>query len=644
MRLLEWLLLADIPEREIRPDTRAAFAAGQIAALAPLLIQEEDGLIDAARSLAALEAQAPKPERSTREELENHKASVEEQTRRVEKLRADHEKGEERHLRHCFGLLLQAFREYPGKARLFYRIHEYCRVTGFKGLAEIADWINEERVRGHGVWADYYAGLSLQILARGVLFAARALSAEDALRSDKEAALRHPGDVGDIDARAFLVTRDSEAWFHAAGRKEFGVALLSVVEVLRQTAAYNGLAARLEGLAGKCLSVSFGGPAEAWESETARRLGVWAHLAESVLSVDGKPSPAWLRFEPLFSFSNVSDVRAARRYPEFLSDSGWDQLLHSEEPLPETDSGWLREAMEGNRRRVESAGISRRLAFARAARSLEVPSKGWMTLAEWTRQVSRECSPFDPRRSEWTALEIVRQIVSPIVDFDGDQSVLDRLHPDNVLVPESWKLEFACQRDRAGVSWETWRHFTQAAQNGPIKLRDTATSVLDYRYFADKQTGRPLNDRERRLVSVGRLLLGLLRLNHDAPRIWNIRGNEQIFMLPRTRWFQALAISSPTLLLMEGCLGGRSAETRAIALNPGLFGWKDGLEANDAEFDPPLLRDVNELLGAIERAQNVLKHNQLAIIMNQPRQLIPFRLSDFAIGPDGQGEEEGLGE
>lgn len=34
LQQLEWLLLADIPEREIRPDTRAAFAAGQIAALA----------------------------------------------------------------------------------------------------------------------------------------------------------------------------------------------------------------------------------------------------------------------------------------------------------------------------------------------------------------------------------------------------------------------------------------------------------------------------------------------------------------------------------------------------------------------------------------------------------------------------------
>ena len=234
-------------------------------------------------------------------------------------------------------------------------------------------------------------------------------------------------------------------------------------------------------------------------------------------------------------------------------------------------------------------------------------------------------------------------MVWPVLDIDLGQSTLDHLHPINVLVPELWKTEFECSPNLAGVSWESWRRFAQA-ENRRIRLRDPATSVLDYRYFADTQVGRRLNDWERRLVGLGRLLLGLLRLNHEPPRIWNIRGNEQIFMLPRTHWFQALAISSPTLLLLEGCLSRRSAETRAIAANPGLFGWKHGLEANDAEFDPPLLRDENELLGTIERAQSVLQDNQLAVVMNQPRQVIPFRLSDFATGPDGLEEEEGLGE
>ena len=645
LKLLEWLLLANIPEREIRPDTRAAFAAGRIAALAPVLVQEAHGLVDAARSLEILKTKAPKPESATKREIEEHKAAVKELKNHVAMLQKEHRRGEERHLHHCFQLLLQAFREFPGKPRLFYRVHEYCRVTGFKGLHEIENWIKEVRERGYDVWANYYAGLSLHILARGALLAVRAWQAEDALRSDKEAALRHLEDVGDIDAETFLVPRENEAWFHAVSRKEFGVALLSVAEVVRQTVEDTLLSTRLDDLASQCVRVSFDDPAEAWEHVTNRRPGVWAHLAESVLSVDDRPSPTWKRFEPLFLFSHVAEIRAARRYPELISDEGWYQLLHSRKPMPTTDSGWLRDAMDGNNERVEAAGSSRKLAFRRAASSLLAPTQGWITLTEWTRLISREFSPFDPRRSEWTALEVVRQLVSPIVDEIGvQQEHLDRLHPNNVLVPEDWKTKFPYRSDRASVSWETWRNFAQSAQTKSVKLRDSKTSVLDYRYFAKTQGERHLNEWERRLIGVGRLLLGLLRFNHDVPRMWNIRGNEQIFVLPRTHWFQSITISSPTLLLMEGCLSARSAETRLMALTPGLFGWQDGLESNDTKFDPPLLIGPNELLGAITSAQAILKNNQLAVSMNQPRQLIPFRLSDFAVGSSGDREMDGHGE
>ena len=380
-----------------------------------------------------------------------------------------------------------------------------------------------------------------------------------------------------------MVPQENEAWFHGVGRKEFGVASLLVAEIVLQTTGYKHLAERLEALSGQCLSVSFDGPERTWEQATARCPGVWAHLAESILSVDGDPSPVWKRFTALFSFSHVAEIRAVRRYPEHLSDAGWEQILQSG-PIPETDSGWLHDAMAGDDGRIETARSSSRSALKRAARSLTPLSMGWLTLANWTRLVSQELSPFDPRRGEWTGLEIVRQIVAPIVDdLNADQARLDRLHPNNVLVPESWTTKFPCQPHVAGVTWDSWRQF---ADSETIKLRPSATSVMDYRYFTETQGGRQLNEWERRLVGVGRLLLGVLRLNHDALRIWNIRGNERIFPLPRRRWFQSLAVSSQTLLLLDGCLSGRSAETRIIALNPELFGWNSGVQANDTEFDP----------------------------------------------------------
>ena len=149
---------------------------------------------------------------------------------------------------------------------------------------------------------------------------------------------------------------------------------------------------------------------------------------------------------------------------------------------------------------------------------------------------------------------------------------------------------------------------------------------------------------ERRLTSIGRLLLGLLRYDHSAPTIWNIRGNEHIHNLPLAEYFGYLAISSKTLLLLDGCLSGRSAETRTIKIQPELFGWIEGLEINDLRFDPVTLENPNELIEAIEEAQKNLVENQLSVSMNQPRQLIPFSLSDFSTGADDIIESESDGE
>ena len=102
--------------------------------------------------------------------------------------------------------------------------------------------------------------------------------------------------------------------------------------------------------------------------------------------------------------------------------------------------------------------------------------------------------------------------------------------------------------------------------------------------------------------------------------------------------FQSLAISPATLQILEGCLGGRSAENREISREPDLFGWSKDKTINDDEFDPPELPTLNVLLAEIVKAQTIFKHNQLAVSMNRPRQLIPFRLKDFATGPNGEPE------
>ena len=60
--------------------------------------------------------------------------------------------------------------------------------------------------------------------------------------------------------------------------------------------------------------------------------------------------------------------------------------------------------------------------------------------------------------------------------------------------------------------------------------------------------------------------------------------------------------------------------------------WNEiGKLPNDIEFDPPNIMRPSDLIEHIERAQNDLVRNQIAVTENQPRQLIPFNLADFSI-------------
>lgn len=646
LKMLEWLLLADIPEREIRPDTRAAFAAGQIASLVPVLIQEADGLVEAAREVATHEGRRPDAKRATENDLLHFDERLTELKKKLRTCIEQNDEAELALLNRCFALLLQSLREHPGKARLFYRIHQYCQVTGHRGLGAISEWLKETRGGGQDVWADYYIALSLQIMASGILMTVRRLTAPDALQSDIKAAASHLEDIAELDTAVFRVSAERETWYHASGRREFGVALIQAAETLVLRPRYSDLARRLAARSQTYVSVSPGAPADIWLNETGWTSGVWAHLAEGSLGNESGPSAAWSTFAPHFAFDQRPDQQAARRYPERLPEAGWIQLLATSAPLPENDSAWLREVIGTNEGRRSAAQATGKIAFTRAARSLESAPKNWMTIGEWTESV-HACNPFDPRRSEWTALEIAAQLLEEATSTGGNEAILDRLHPNNVLLPRKWITDFPCYRDRTELSWEAWRRFTQgngsANDRFHARLRDARSSLADYRYAIKNKAGIQEPDAERRLASVGRLLLGLLRNNHSAPRIWNLRGNELIFRLPRARWFETLAISSPTTLILEACLGARPAETRAITREPGLFGWQNGVEPNDATFDPPLFYGSTDLLEGIRKAQKTLEDNQLAVARNQPRQLIPFRLADFAAGVESASATSGEG-
>lgn len=218
------------------------------------------------------------------------------------------------------------------------------------------------------------------------------------------------------------------------------------------------------------------------------------------------------------------------------------------------------------------------------------------------------------------------------------------MHPSNVLLPRSWLEESSEFSSGESLNWFEWISFTRSGHAGKAEFRISPRSILDYRFVSlHKQgicSGMHVNDWERRLATIGFILLGLVRKSFETPRIWNIRGHEKIHRVPRTQWYEVLKISSQGLLLIESCLSTRCAETRTMSRTPTLFGIGQDKTVNDTNYDPPLLESLDQLYKEIEKVQRVLTENQLSVSLNQPRQLIPFKLRDFSVGTGQEDDSD----
>jgi hypothetical protein len=464
----------------------------------------------------------------------------------------------------------------------------------------------------------------------------RVYTAPSSLRSDQEAVSNHLDDISSIDQNAFNIGEKNESWFHKAARHEYAVSATIAGEYLKQHGLQN-LSSKFEKVAKFHGAPTLKDNSSIWHEKTGYSSGNWAYLTERCLRADSSPTLLWEVFGRGFDYAKVSDQRAIRLYPEILPKKAWEYFVTAKQPARDDDSGWIYDILKNQPEWLKGAKKVRKIAVMRAVRVLTAePKAQYISITDWTMRINGDgCSPFDPRRSEWTALEIIRQIVEPKQEL-GVSVPLERTHPQNILIPREWA---EVENNGLYLSWEKWRsHIEKAPQ---IKFTEPEHSLSDYRYHSyNNYIGDDWLKRENQFAAIGRLLLELLSGNHAAPVEWNIRGNERVIDIPRARIFRSLAISSPTLLLIEGCIDPRSAESRLIARQPDLFGLPDGETPNDVRYDPPLLKDVDGLIAAIRNAQEILSENQLAVSMHQPRQLIPFRIHDFAASAGGEAEED----
>ena len=631
---LEWLLLADMPDREIRSDTRAAFAAGRITTLVPIAFGPSNELLRAWRNVARLEQKLSKAAtEDQRSELELAKGVV-------THFRNDEVSSYRRRIHHYFKLVFQAFTDHPDKPRLFIRVLDYCRAVGHNGTDEVLEWILTRETTSDCLLADYLKPLAMQTIARHVVTAAFDFTNPKLLNRRRSAARRYLRSIvrpklSDAIIQLFNEGRREDI-ASVASRDCFLAAISFSLSCAakdgRETPLHNGLVRLAEALSAPALA----GSSTSWVKTVNAPIGVWTHWLDSLLRQDVvEPGVAWKATSPSLDLAEKLDWLNLRKGPQYLTKEQAVELTKAKlRHFVSSDAGWLLDQQASanpiDLSRVRQPVASRlKLHLAAATKQRErITAQAWV---QWLRKEGLLRS-HDPRASEWTALEILGQLLDRIKAFpDGiDLAALDDLHPTNILLPASW-LSNPPDEQRAYDRW-TWESWRGTARSNLPNIMLLHPSIEDYRRSPTHAVN--VNDPRdlwiSRLRGCGLLLLGLIRKDFRLPSSWNVRGLERDTASFVRSTLQEIPVSSHTHAIVEATLLPRNVETAAIRVNPwAFFGSKPVMTINDTKTDPPLLPDLESLRSAVVDAQNTLEAGQISVLDHTPRQLIPMNVTQL---------------
>jgi hypothetical protein len=230
------------------------------------------------------------------------------------------------------------------------------------------------------------------------------------------------------------------------------------------------------------------------------------------------------------------------------------------------------------------------------------------TWCDWTKE-RETVSPFDPRVSEWTALQLAQKILSTVRRNGRELPV----HWSEFWVPFSWP-----QPTDQLHSWESWR---RQVRNGKLLRRPIR---FDQLRETESLAGGAIEFNRIREVAI--LLLGLLRKDFSWPALWNASEMQLEFKEVTRSLIRQANASSWTTAILESCLLPRQLETL-------LFDMKilSGFEGDDdTAHDPPRIFTVKRLGRYLDRAVEVLEGGQMTVHNHQPRQLVPIRIEQIS--------------
>jgi hypothetical protein len=622
---LEHLLLAPLPDTELPAATRVSFAATKIARIAAGRQESRQALVARQRESLSLSNRIPETrqrlkdraiDKSLREKLRHQMTSDRAHlfllTDEIKTIRKQIEYRESKERSRIFSLLMKAVREHPEKLRLWERVLEYCRTAGYDKLNPIVEEQRRQSLDNPTAGRVLRARI-LQTIARQSIWCAHLLGSEDypprrrlAAKRYLKACLLLPGHLSSSVQLKFYEEVSARLCEAAAGIVRLTIQDIRPDETLsvEDISAISRLCREVNGLNWSKIQPK-------WLEESGYSLGCWAWWADSGTKqkLASSPGPVWRTVATQLDPGEATAWAVLSRYPAALPDVSREWAI-SPQSLPiQNRVDWVLESIS-----AQPVGInlySNQSILRRMVTSITRPQPHMVSLrswCEWTRDRETE-QPFDPRVSEWAALELTQKILST-VRRDGKRLPV---HWSEFWVPASWQ-----QPIDTIPSWERWRG---QIRKGKILRRPIRIEQL--RESESLPAGAIEFDRIREVAIV---LLGLLRKDFSWPALWNVSEMQLEFKEVTRSLIRQANASSWTTEILESCLLPRQRETLLFDMRI-LSGFEGD---DDTAHDPPKIFTIKRLGRYLDKAIEVLEGGQITVHNHQPRQLVPIRIEQIS--------------
>lgn len=578
LKELEHLLKTDLDDEEIRQDTRQTFAIYRIIRL--IVDWQRDWSSEVAKQ-REIASKINDIEQQIKENIELANGKVRDlnsKKRRILKklvllqknIQFPDIKTHERMIKRIFKDLLDTIKRYPDKKGLWGAAIDFCKSTGYLGCNEICGILNKEE-RAY----KYLRAYIWQKLGNAIMETARTKN------------------------NAYIYS-----WEKAVHNKFYRNAPKWINKLKPTTRKLEYYEANAWHYLQHCVTlgkyISNGRVKHPIFPYSRPDLYFWSEM-RLIANYSSQPSELMERYLSRLEISSNITKALKLRYIKFIKTKQEVDLIGKDYGF--NDMSW-----------VSPLGITTTNA------NNEFSLYEWCSWLQKTEVEWNKAGIYDSRMSEWTALEITKQVCekyisSNIISIDVfTKGIPDKLakilpNPHNVILDKNvW------QRSEA-----TWLNWGKDIVN-TVKLENNVkTDPLLSNCCGNNQNS---SLEHNYLYGCGLLLLGILRRNFDWPSIWNLPGHTRDWKGITKNFIDESPCSTVTMSILITLLMPKSIENKRLGNNSKIFD-------DDTKYDPDPIGDIANLIVRINEAQGILEDNQIMSFKNKPRQLIPIQLPDI---------------